>query len=57
MIEIKCRDCGKIWKGKDEHQAEVNADMHPCKCSEEASKMTKEELEKKLAEQQKEPQK
>lgn len=48
--EIRCKDCGYIWKGKTLLEAEQKADANPCKCSALASKMSDEELLKKIGE-------
>jgi len=50
MIKIKCSTCGKVWKGRDEYETEVNINMNPCKCAIEAEKMSMEELLKKIKE-------
>jgi len=30
MIKFKCKQCGKIIKGKTEYDAEVNFEYHKC---------------------------
>ena len=50
MITIKCKACSKTWKGRDEHEAESNANMNPCKCAKEAEEMSEEELLAKIKE-------
>jgi len=49
-MKIVCKTCGKVWKGRDEYEAEVNANMNPCECVEKAEKMSTEELLKEIME-------
>ena len=53
MFIFKCTECNKTWRGKDEHHAEVKAELNPCKCSIKANQMSLEELKKEIANQQK----
>ena len=43
-MKIKCKTCNETWQGRDEWEAEINANMNPCRCAKEAEKMTNEEL-------------
>jgi hypothetical protein len=49
MIKIKCKECGKVWTGPNEHTIEVsmnNPNIHPC--AKKAKQMSMDELLKKI---------
>ena len=48
MITMKCKECGKLFKGKNEYEAEVAFDQH--ECIEKYEQMSMEDLIKHLQE-------
>jgi len=49
MVTIICRDCGARFSGRDEHAAEVKANVHVCTVD--YRKMSNEDLIARIAEQ------
>lgn len=43
-VQIQCSDCGKIFSGKDEHEAEVKFNNHNCPSTEKYKSMSQKEL-------------
>lgn len=41
---IKCKECGKIFRGVDEYEAEVKWNSHRCPVAGDLSKLSLEEL-------------
>lgn len=47
---LMCKECGKMWKGRTEHEAEVKSEQDPCECDKKYSQMSTEELNKLMEE-------
>ena len=46
MIKIKCKDCGTVFFGKDEYEAELKWNNHECLIDEELKGLSLQELRK-----------